>query len=89
MTTHRNNFTKIKTNFLLFQVGRIGLDYKKTLGAFRDVRALDDNAVAIDGRSQEYADALSACHLRSADKLLKLCQVLLRKQLYVISYTES
>ena len=56
------------------------MDYKKTLGAFKDVRALDDNADAIDGRSQEYADALSACHLRSADKLLKLCQVL-RKQL--------
>ena len=60
----------------VLQVGRIGLDYKKTLGAFKDLRALEDQTEAADtGRSQEYADALSACHLRSADKLLKLCQV--------------
>jgi len=69
-----NNVGAVRFGRAAAAVGRIGLDYKKTLGAFKDVRALDDNSVAIDGRSQEYADALSACHLRSADKLLKLCQ---------------
>ena len=71
-----NNVGAVRFGRAAAAVGRIGFDYKKTLGAFKDVRALEDDATDNDtGRSQEYVDALSACHLRSADKLLKLCQV--------------
>ncbi len=47
------------------KVGAIGLDYKRTLRDFAD----EDSR-----RTDAYQQALSACHQRSADKLLQLCR---------------
>ena len=53
-------------------VGRIGFDYKRTLGQFKSVRSED--VPSTPEEEEEYAQALSQCHLRSANVLLKLCQ---------------
>ena len=47
---------------LIFQVGGIGVDYKRTLSYHKETE------------KEEYETALSDCHYRSANRLLKLCR---------------
>ncbi len=47
----------------LFQVAAIGYDYKRSL-----------YAPGVDPKDPGYPDVRSACHQRSADRLLKLCR---------------
>jgi len=68
----RNNIGAIRFGRAATAVGRIGFDYKRTLGQFKSVRSED--VPSTPEEEEEYAQALSQCHLRSANVLLKLCQ---------------
>ena len=58
-----NNVGAVRFGRAALAVGKIGVDYKKTL-KYRDV--VDKEA---------YEKSLCDCHLRSAEELLKLCSV--------------
>jgi len=81
-----NNIGVVRFGRAAVAVGKIGLDYKKTLGSQRRkaeaaaiaTASLNDGSDVDDDvakkNEDEYNEALSQCHIRSANVLLRLCQ---------------